>query len=121
MGYYAQIAINILILMSLAVSLNLLLGYAGRISMAQAVLFGIGAFTAARLVMPPADAENSVAASGISSGLGWHWFPAILAAIFVSFVAALIISLPAIRLVKGEYLILLTLAFQLGGEQILNV
>ena len=121
MGYYAQIAINILILMSLAVSLNLLLGYAGRVSMAQAVLFGIGAFTAARLVLPVADAEGVVAASGINYGLGWHWFPATIVAIAVTFVAALIISLPAIRLIKGEYLILLTLAFQLGGEQILSV
>ena len=121
MGYYAQIAINILILMSLAVSLNLLLGYAGRVSMAQAVLFGIGAFTAARLVLPKADASSAVAASGINYGLGWHWLPATVVAIAVTFVAALIISLPAIRLIKGEYLILLTLAFQLGGEQILSV
>lgn len=121
MGYYAQITINILILMSLAVSLNLLLGYAGRVSMAQAILFGVGAFTAARLVLPPADASSAVAASGINYGLGWHWLPATIVAIGVTFLAALIISLPAIRLIKGEYLILLTLAFQLGGQQILNV
>lgn len=121
MGYYAQIAINILILMSLAVSLNLLLGYAGRVSMSQAILFGIGAFTAARLVLPPSDASSAVAASGINYGLGWHWLPATIVAIAVTFLAALIISLPAIRLIKGEYLILLTLAFQMGGEQILNV
>lgn len=121
MGYYAQIAINILILLSLSVSLNLLLGYAGRISMAQAVLFGIGAFTAARLALPPADAETSYAVSGVGYGLGWPWYAAVFAAIVVTFFAALIISLPAVRLIKGEYLILLTLAFQLGGQQIMNV
>ena len=121
MGYYAQIAINILILLSLSVSLNLLLGYAGRISMAQAVLFGIGAFTAARLALPPADADTSYAVSGVGYGLGWPWYLAVLAAIVVTFFAALIISLPAVRLIKGEYLILLTLAFQLGGQQIMTV
>ena len=121
MGYYAQIAINILVLLGLSVSLNLLLGYAGRISMAQAVLFGIGAFTAARLVLPPADDTTSNAVSGIGYGLGWPWYLAVVAAIAVTFVAELVISLPAVRLVKGEYLILLTLAFQLGGQQIMTV
>ncbi len=121
MGYYAQVAINILILISLAVSLNLLLGYAGRVSMAQAVLFGVGAFTAARVAMPPATASTSDAVSGIGYGLGWPWWVAVICAIVVTFIAALIISLPAVRLVRGEYLILLTLAFQLGGQQIMTV
>lgn len=121
MGYYSQVAINILILISLAASLNLLLGYAGRVSMAQAVLFGVGAFTAARVAMPPADATTSSAVSGIGYGLGWPWWVAVICAIVVTFIAALIISLPAVRLVRGEYLILLTLAFQLGGQQIMTV
>jgi branched-chain amino acid transport system permease protein len=121
MGYYAQIAINILILISLSVSLNLLLGYAGRISMAQAVLFGVGAFTAARVVLPQADETTSSAVSGIGYGLGWPWWAGVICAIIVTFIAALIISLPAVRVVRGEYLILLTLAFQLGGQQIMTV
>lgn len=121
MGYYAQIAINILILISLSASLNLLLGYAGRVSMAQAVLFGIGAFTAARVVLPPPDETTSNAVSGIGYGLGWPWWAGVMCAIVVTFIAALIISLPAVRLVRGEYLILLTLAFQLGGQQVMTV
>ncbi|MHB1164154.1 MAG: branched-chain amino acid ABC transporter ATP-binding protein/permease [Candidatus Nanopelagicales bacterium] len=121
MGYYAQVAIDIMILMTLAASLNLLLGYAGRVSMAQALLFGIGAFTAARLVLPPADADTATNVSGIGYGFGWPWYLAVIGAIVVTFIAALIISLPAVRLVRGEYLILLTLAFQLGGQQIMNV
>ncbi|MSW59683.1 MAG: branched-chain amino acid ABC transporter permease, partial [Actinobacteria bacterium] len=48
MAYYSQIAINIMVLITLGVSLNLLLGLIGRVSMAQSILFGIGAFTAAR-------------------------------------------------------------------------
>lgn len=121
MGYYAQVAINVLVLMSLAVSLNLLLGYAGRVSMAQAVLFGVGAFTAARFALPPADATTADTVSGIGYGLGLPWYVAVAAAIVVTFVAALVISLPAVRLVRGEYLILLTLAFQLGGQQVMTV
>lgn len=121
MGYYAQIAINILVLLSLSVSLNLLLGYAGRVSMAQSILFGIGAFTAARFALPVRTEDYDINVSGVGYGFGWPWWAAIIAAIVVTFIAALIISLPAVRLIKGEYLILLTLAFQLGGQQIMNV
>ena len=121
MSYYAQIAINILVLLSLGVSLNLLLGYAGRVSMAQSILFGVGAFTAARFALPPLTDSYSSNVSGVGYGLGWPWWAATIAAIVVTFLAALIISLPAVRLVKGEYLILLTLAFQLGGQQLMTV
>jgi len=121
MSYYAQIAINILVLLSLGVSLNLLLGYAGRVSMAQSILFGVGAFTAARFALPPLTDSYSTNVSGVGYGLGWPWWAATIAAIVVTFLAALIISLPAVRLVKGEYLILLTLAFQLGGQQLMTV
>ncbi len=121
MAYYGQIAINILILLSLSVSLNLLLGYAGRVSMAQSILFGVGAFTAARLVLPQLTDKYNANVSGVGYGMGWPWWAALLGAIVVTFIAALVISLPAVRQVKGEYLILLTLAFQLGGQQVMTV
>jgi len=121
MGYWMQIVINILVLLTLSVSLNLLLGYAGRVSMAQSILFGIGAFTAARLALPPLTEDYSTNVSGVGYGFGWPWWAATIGAIVVTFIAALIISLPAVRVVKGEYLILLTLAFQLGGQQIMTV
>ncbi len=121
MAYRADIAITILIYITLGVSLNLLLGYAGRVSMAHATFFGIGGFTAARLTLPPATGGSSVAAAGLQTGAGWGWFPATLAAIVVALIAALLISLPAVRLVRGEYLILLTLAFQLVSNQLMGV
>lgn len=121
MSYYADIAISILILMTLGVSLNLLLGYAGRVSMAHAIFFGIGGFTAARLTLPTAHDLGGVPTAGLQSGAGWNWLPALVAAIVVAFVAALIISVPAVRLVRGEYLILLTLAFQLVANQLMGV
>ena len=121
MSYYADIAISILILMTLGVSLNLLLGYAGRVSMAHAVFFGIGGFTAARLTLPTAQELGGVATAGLQTGASWNWLPALLVAIVVAFLAALLISIPAVRLVRGEYLILLTLAFQLVSNQLMGV
>ncbi|MCW2599659.1 MAG: putative tranpsorter, permease protein (N-ter) and ATP-binding protein (C-ter) branched-chain, partial [Frankiales bacterium] len=115
MAYVADIGITILIYIALGVSLNLLVGYAGRVSMAHAIFFGIGGFTAARLVLP------SGGGLGGPSGLGWNWLVAALVAAVVAFLAALLISLPAVRLVRGEYLILLTLAFQLVGNQLMGV
>nr|MCW2727363.1 branched-chain amino acid transporter ATP-binding protein/permease [Aeromicrobium sp.] len=121
MSYYADIGITILILMTLAVSLNLLLGYAGRVSMAHAIFFGIGGFTAARLTLPTKEELGGVATSGLQTGAGWSWVWALVVAIVVAFLAALLISLPAVRLVRGEYLILLTLAFQLVANQLMGV
>ncbi|MCW2793559.1 MAG: amino acid/amide transporter ATP-binding protein 1, family / amino acid/amide, partial [Nocardioides sp.] len=121
MSYYADVAIGILILMTLGVSLNLLLGYAGRVSMAHAVFFGIGGFTAARLTLPSVEELGGVATAGLQTGASWGWFPALLAAMVIAFLAALLISIPAVRLVRGEYLILLTLAFQLVAFQLMGV
>jgi len=121
MAYRADIAISILIYITLGVSLNLLLGYAGRISLAHATFFGIGGFTAARLTLPPATGAGNVAAAGLQTGAGWGWFPATIAAMVIALLAALLISLPAVRLVRGEYLILLTLAFQLVSNQLMGV
>ena len=121
MSYAADIAITILIYITLGVSLNLLLGYAGRVSLAHAIFFGIGGFTAARLTLPSGEELGGVAAAGLQTGASWNWFPATLAAMAVAFLAALLISLPAVRLVRGEYLILLTLAFQLVANQLMGV
>jgi branched-chain amino acid transport system permease protein len=121
MGYYSQIAINVMVLLTLGVSLNLLLGFTGRVSMAQSVLFGVGAFTAARLALPPRTADMVSNVSGIGYGLGWPWYLAAAGAVLVTFLAALFIAIPAVRMVRGEYLILLTLAFQLGGQQAMVV
>jgi branched-chain amino acid transport system permease protein len=120
-SYYADIAISVLILITLSVSLNLLLGYAGRVSMAHAIFFGIGGFTAARLTLPTAKELGGVASAGLQTGASWNWLPATIVATVVAFFAALLISLPAVRLVRGEYLILLTLAFQLVANQLMGV
>lgn len=120
MSYAADIGISVLIYVMLGVSLNLLVGYTGRVSLAHAVFFGIGGFTAARLTLPSAE-PGAESLAGVVHGAGWHWFPALLAAVAVAFISALLISLPAVRLVRGDYLILLTLAFQLVANQLMGV
>jgi branched-chain amino acid transport system permease protein len=100
--YYADIGVSIMFYMMLAVSLNLLLGFAGQISLAQGIFYGIGAY-AAGLLMVQHD---------------WSFAPAALAATIIAFVAASSISIPALRVV-GEYLILLTLAFHQVIQQLM--
>jgi branched-chain amino acid transport system permease protein len=102
--YTADIAILILIYISLGASLNLLMGYAGQFSMAQAVFYGIGAYSAGLLAV----------------NLGFSPVVSIIGAIVISFISAGILALPAAKRVSGEYLILLTLAFQIVVNQLMN-
>jgi branched-chain amino acid transport system permease protein len=102
--YTADIAILILIYISLGASLNLLMGYAGQFSMAQAIFYGIGAYSAGLLAV----------------NLGFSPLLSIIGAIVISFISAGILALPAAKRVSGEYLILLTLAFQIVVNQLMN-
>jgi branched-chain amino acid transport system permease protein len=121
MDYYYDIGVQILFLILLATSLNLLLGYAGQLSMAQAAFYGIGAYTAGRLSLPIAEAVvGYVPSSGVNGGAGWGIWPAILAGVIAAFIVAALISLPAVSRVTGELLILLTLAFQLVAQQLMQ-
>jgi len=121
MSYVADVGITILLYIILGLSLNLLLGYAGQVSMAQATFYGIGAYTAGLLTMPVLSAgATGIAARGVTSGQGWNWVPALVVAVLVSLFFASAISAPAARRVRGEYLILLTLAFQIVANQLMN-
>jgi ABC-type branched-subunit amino acid transport system ATPase component/ABC-type branched-subunit amino acid transport system permease subunit len=77
-----------------AISLNLLLGYAGQISLGHAALLGVGAFT-----------------SGIiTSKWGLSMFIGLPIAAVTSAGIAFVVGLPALRL-RGLYLALITIAF----------
>jgi len=76
-----------------AMGLNLTLGYAGQISMAQGAFVGIGAYTVALLMQ---------------AGLGF--FPAFLAAGVLCFAVGWLLGYPALR-VQHHYLAFVTLAF----------
>ncbi len=84
---------QVLLLAALALSLNLLLGYAGQVSVAHAAFGAIGGYTMGYLV----------------TVRDWGFVPAITLGMVLAFVSGVVVSLPAMKL-SVEYLILLTLA-----------
>lgn len=95
MNYLLHILIMMSIYTVLSLSLNLPVGYAGLLSLAQAAFYGIGAY-AATLFM-------------VQSGI--NFFAALGFAVMLSAILSLLVSYPSIRL-KGDYFILASLAFQ---------
>ena len=96
MEFYADVAVTVCAFAALAASLNLLMGYGGQMSMAQAAFYGVGAYTTGLLM----------------SKAHWGVVPSLVAAVMVSALAASAISLPAAWRVTGEHMILMTLAFE---------
>jgi ABC-type branched-subunit amino acid transport system ATPase component/branched-subunit amino acid ABC-type transport system permease component len=84
-----------LILLSIVV----LTGYAGQISLAQYVIAGVGAYVAGRLVATQ----------------GWSFVPAVLAALVVSALVAGVVGLPALR-TRGINLAIVTLGLSTAIE-----
>jgi branched-chain amino acid transport system permease protein len=113
-AFFYATGITVLIYIILGLALNLLMGYAGQLSMAHAAFFGIGAYTGALLVLP----AGHLSGSGFRGGVGWGHGPALVAAVGAAFGCAALISVPA-RRVQGEYLILLTIAFQIITNQLM--
>ena len=78
----------------LALSLNLIIGYCGQVSLGHAAFYGLGAYASALVTM--------------------HWqFPFLLALLFAAIVAALFglgLGIPTLRL-KDDYLAIVTLGF----------
>lgn len=84
---------DIAILALAALSLNLLIGFTGQVSIGHSAFFGLGAYTTAILVRDH----------------GWSPGWTFVAAALVCFVVGVIVGIPALRL-KGLYLALVTLA-----------
>ena len=93
MEYRLDIANQVLLFSMLALSLNLLMGYAGQVSAAHAAFAGIGGYAVAKLTM--------------SAGMGFP--PAIVLAVLFAAIMGVLISLPALRLAL-ESLLILTLS-----------
>jgi len=101
MEYVLVVLILVGIFVILASSFNLIIGYAGLISIAHPAFFALGAY-----------------ASGLlSRDLGWPPLAtmpvALLVALLVAAAASILVSLPALR-VSGDYLMIASLGFQLG-------
>ncbi|MEV4673891.1 MULTISPECIES: ABC transporter permease subunit [Actinomadura] len=86
-----------LLLAALAVSVNLLVGYAGQVSVAHAAFAGVGGYTACFLA-----GEH-----------GWPYLASLAVAVLVATAFGVLIGVIALGLAE-EYLILMTLAFSLG-------
>ncbi len=76
----------------LALSLNIITGYAGQVSLGHAAFFGIGAYTSAILA--------------VKFGVGYWW--TLLASVLISGVVGLFLGLPSLR-VKHDFLVLATI------------
>lgn len=101
--YLLSVAVLVGIYSLIAIGLNLLLGYAGQISLGHAAFYGMGAYTAAVLTTR------------------FHWEPllALCASLFVVGIIAWLIGKPALKL-KGHYLAMATLGFGLIVQILLD-
>lgn len=91
--FHYDIAIQIGLIAATVVGLNLLVGYAGQISLGHAAFFGLGAYLSAIL----------------TGTYGWSPIPVLLFAATIVGLLAFIVGRPILRL-KGHYLSMATLA-----------
>jgi branched-chain amino acid transport system permease protein len=92
MDYFVSIAVFAGIWVALALSLNILMGYAGQVSLGHAAFFGIGAYTSAIL----------------TQRYGQAFFVGLLAAILLTGVVGALLGLPSLR-VRHDFLVLATM------------
>ncbi len=95
MNYLYHLLIYFEIYTIVALSLNLLMGYAGFLQVAHAAYYGIGAYTAALLWTQQ----------------HWGFFPGLLVGAGMAGILSLLVSLPAWRF-KGDYFVMITIAAQ---------
>lgn len=92
-NYIRYVLCSWLIFSIAAMGLNLTLGYAGQVSLAQAAFMGLGAYTTALITMA-----------------GLPWILSAVAAISLTFAIGLVLGYPALR-VQHHFLAFVTLAF----------
>jgi len=93
-SYYLHIAVLSLIHILLALGLNMVAGYAGQLSLAQAAFFGIGAYTTGLLML----------------NAHWSFWIAVPLGAVLAGLVAVAIGLPTLRL-KGPYFVIATMGF----------
>lgn len=95
MNYILHLLVYFDIYVIVALSLNLIVGYCGMMTMAHAGYYAIGGYTYALLAL----------------NLGWGFLPAVAVAMLLCAVLSLAIALPAWRL-RGDFFVLGSLAVQ---------
>jgi branched-chain amino acid transport system permease protein len=91
-GYVISVAVFVGIWVTLALSLNILTGYAGQVSLGHAAFFGIGAYTSAVLAVR----------------YGMPFWVDFLGAIVITGLAGTVLGLPSLR-VRHDFLVLATM------------
>lgn len=94
--YLAHLLIFVAIFAILAVSVDILLGHTGVLSLAQGAFFGLGAYSYA------------IAVGQFRSS----WIAGVILGMVLAATASLLLAIPSLRL-KGDYFLLVTFAFQL--------
>ncbi|MEW6262280.1 MAG: branched-chain amino acid ABC transporter permease [Thermodesulfobacteriota bacterium] len=94
--YFIQVLVFIGLYVILTLSLNLLNGYVGLLSIGHASFYAIGAYTSAKLTMEA----------------GWPWFPALIGSGVAAGLFGYLLARPTLRL-SGIYLTLVTLGFNM--------
>lgn len=96
MNYLLHILIMINLYVVLTLSLNIVVGYTGLLSLCHAAFYGIGAYITTLLMMKA----------------GFSFIPAAFMAILGAVLLSIAIGIPSLRL-KGDYFVLATLGFQI--------
>lgn len=96
MSYLVQIGNAFCIYAMLGLTLNLVMGYTGLLSLSHAAFFGLGAYVSTLLIVD----------------LGWTFVPATAAAIAIGGVVAFTLAVSTVRL-RGDYFVLSTVAFHM--------
>ena len=96
MEYIIHLLVLISIWSILGVSLNLVIGYAGLLSVTHAAFFGVGAYTTAILM----------------TSYGWNFFLAMIAGVLVAMTASFVLGLILGRF-KGDYYALASFGFNI--------
>lgn len=95
MNYLLHILIYLNIYIIVALSLNLIVGYCGLLTLAQAGYFAVGSYVYAITTLR----------------LGWGFFPSLAAGMVVAALLSILISLPSWRF-KGDFFVMISLAVQ---------
>ena len=93
-SYFLHILIMVFIYICLALSLNLVTGYAGQLVLGHAAFYGIGAYAGALLMLK----------------LQVNFFVALLLSAAITGLFGFLLGMPALRL-RGDYLAIVTLGF----------
>ena len=110
-GGYLELSIQIAIYASLALGLNIVVGFAGLLDLGYIAFFAVGAYVWA--MFSATGAQTVFVVAGITAP-AWMFYVFILVGILLAAGVGVLLGLPVLRL-RGDYLAIVTLGF---GEMI---